>query len=127
MVFSILIFCSGNLRPLWPENGLRMTTSWDWWIPGEQGPLLACLDGSRRDSPALHIMVLLRSPKLSLSESHIFKTVSQELCQSDGRSRHIAEAGRHPCQAFSFYQGPPLACLGGSRRDSPALQFMLYG
>ena len=45
------------------------------------------------------------------SESHIFKTVSQELCPSDGSSHHIAVDGRRSCdgarrcQAFSFCPG----------------------
>ena len=34
--------------------------------------------------------LLRRSLKLSPSESHMFKTVSQDLCPSDGRSCHIA-------------------------------------
>jgi hypothetical protein len=48
------------------------------------------------------------------SESHFFKTVSQELCPSDGRSRRIAADGRRPCegarrcQAFAFGLGADL-------------------
>jgi hypothetical protein len=42
--------------------------------------------------------VLRRSLKLSPSESHIVKTVYQELCPSDGRSCQIAADGRRPCE-----------------------------
>jgi len=42
--------------------------------------------------------ILIHSLKLSPRESHIFKNVSQELCPSDGRSRHIAADGRRPCE-----------------------------
>ena len=42
--------------------------------------------------------LLSRSLKLSPSESHIFKTVSQEICPSDGMSCHIAADGRRPCE-----------------------------
>ena len=44
-------------------------------------------------------LLLRRSLKLSPSESHIFKTVSQELCPSDGRSCYIAADGRRPCES----------------------------
>ena len=64
--------------------------------------------------------VIKRSLKLSPGESHMFKTVSPELCPSDGRSRHIAadvhrpcEGARH-CQAFSF---------GSCRVPSAAVRF----
>ena len=45
-------------------------------------------------------------PKLSPSESRIFKTVSQELCPSDGKSHTAADGcrpceGTRRCQAFS--------------------------
>ena len=46
--------------------------------------------------------LLKRSLKLSPSESHIFKTVSQELCPSDGRSRHIP----HPAKGDWFITLP---------------------
>ena len=60
---------------------------------------------------------LRRRLKLALSESHIFKTVVfQELCPSNGRSRHIAADGRRSCegarrrQAFSSAPRPGIAC-----------------
>ena len=55
----------------------------------------------------------------SPSESHFFKTVSQEVCPSDGRSRHIAADGRRACegtrrcQAVSFPSPPPAAGFKG--------------
>ena len=40
--------------------------------------------------------------KVVAQESHIFKTVSQELCSSDGRSRHIAADGHRPCEGARY-------------------------
>jgi len=54
-------------------------------------------------------LLLLCCLKLSPSESHISKTVSQEICPSNGKSCHIAADGRRPCkgarccQVFAFW------------------------
>ena len=42
--------------------------------------------------------LLRRSLKLSPSESHIFKIVSQEVGQSNGFGRHVVADGRRPCE-----------------------------
>ena len=79
----------------------------DTWSRGLQAPSRTASAGSSCIHPGSHL-VLSRSLKLSPSESHIFKTVSHELCPCDGRSRHIAADGRRPCegarrcQAISF-------------------------
>ena len=43
-------------------------------------------------------LLLQRILTSSTSGSHIFKTVSQEIRPSDGRSCHIAADGRRPCE-----------------------------
>jgi len=80
-------------------------------------PLEDVIDGLVRESGVVReevvpcqcvCQLLRRSLKLAPNEGHIFETVSQELCISDGRSCHIAADGRRPCesarrrQAFSF-------------------------
>ena len=54
------------------------------FVSANEGPMHGCFP--KRST----LQVLSRSLRLSPSESHILKTVSQERCPSDGGSRHIA-------------------------------------
>jgi len=67
------------------------------WFRNSRLSIKNSLSGAREVGFLPHLL-LRRSLKLSPSKSHIFKTVYQELCPSDGRGRHIAANGRRPCE-----------------------------